>query len=196
MRFFPMPGGYEFIPFVISAAIHRLDSEDDRRFMAELYLSCSRQLLSYAARLTDNRADAEDAVQDAFLSLIPKVTLLRGMEEARLKGYVFISVRNAVYMLKRKDRRRAALETAEYTEETIRTAGTPLYRYPTETLCEAILKLNERDRTLLQMKYFQEQSDAEIAAMLQIKESSVRVLTGRARARLSKLLQEGGAEDE
>lgn len=196
MSFLYLPGAYEIIPLVISAAIMRLDSEDDRQFMASLYLTYRKQLVSYAFHLSHHKADAEDAVQNAFLSLISKVSLLRDMEETRLKGYVFTTVRNAVYLLKRKEQKMKAMEAEEAREAADPGDGIALFQYSAESLMTAIRQLCERDQTLLMMKYYQDDSDSEIAARFQVSRSSVRVMLLRARHRLKKLLDEGGQRND
>lgn len=59
-----------------------------------------------------------------------------------------------------------------------------------DALKQVIGKLPLRDRTLLEMKYILEQSDAEIARVIQVKPNGVRNLLTRARRKLANLLDE------
>lgn len=69
----------------------------------------------------------------------------------------------------------------------------PLPGYAYEDLMDALPHLNERDQAILQMKYFLQQSDEEIAEQLHVKASSVRMLVKRARQRLvGTITKEGG----
>ena len=59
-----------------------------------------------------------------------------------------------------------------------------------ESVQAALLKLSEKDRTILRMKYFDQLSDEEIAAYLDIKLDSVRYYFTLARRRLKSILSE------
>jgi len=59
-----------------------------------------------AMRITRNAQDAEEAVQDAFLSVIRKIDLFRG--DASFGSWVYRIVANAAYLCCRRRRRRSA----------------------------------------------------------------------------------------
>ena len=59
-----------------------------------------------------------------------------------------------------------------------------------ESVRKALLKLSERDRTILRMKYFDQLSDKEIASYLEIKIDSVRYYFTLARRQLKAVLSE------
>ena len=61
-----------------------------------------------------------------------------------------------------------------------------------ESLIAGLKRLPERDRWLLEMKYFRRMRDAEIARQLEIRENSVRMYLTKARRKLGELI----AEDE
>ena len=98
MDFFHITSVAGAIPFTLAAAIRCCDSEEDRAFMTSLYLSNSRQLFTYAFHFCGSREDAEDAVQDAFLSLVPKVSELRTMQADRVRAYLFTTLKHALWL--------------------------------------------------------------------------------------------------
>src|SRR6267142_3280406 len=59
-----------------------------------------------ATRITRNAQDAEEAVQDAFLSVIRKIDSFRG--DATFGSWVYRIVSNAAYQCCRRRRRRGA----------------------------------------------------------------------------------------
>jgi len=59
-----------------------------------------------ATRITRNAQDAEEAVQDAFLSVIRKIDSFRG--DATFRSWVYRIVANAAYLCCRRHRRRSA----------------------------------------------------------------------------------------
>ena len=59
-----------------------------------------------AARITGNAQDAEEAVQDAFLSVIRKIDSFRG--DATFASWIYRIVANAAYQSCRRHRRRSA----------------------------------------------------------------------------------------
>ena len=95
-------GATQLIPIALSAALLSCDSDDDRAFMTELFLNHRQKLLAYAFSICHDKEQSEDAVQDAFVSLIRIIPQLRALEDEHLSGYLLITVRNAVYSLYRK----------------------------------------------------------------------------------------------
>ncbi len=176
------------MPFALAAAIKSCDTEEDRAFMTALYLSHSKQLFTYALGLCGSRQDAEDAVQDAFLSLISKASMLRTMQPDRLKAYLFTTLKHAVWLAHRKKRnaeaeRRRLLKSSS--EEI------PSFDYTFEDLMEALPRMSEKDQVLLQMKYLLHMTDSEIAGKFKVKTGSVKTMVSRARRRLANLIGEG-----
>ena len=87
---------------VLVVALRRRDptAADD---LVAAYGDRARRL---ATRITRNAQDAEEAVQDAFLSVIRKIDTFR--EDATLGSWVYRIVSNAAYQCCRRRRRRSA----------------------------------------------------------------------------------------
>ena len=168
---------------MVPAAIMSLSNDEDRDFLISIYLRLRKRLLAYARKLLDNEWNAEDAVQDAFVSLAPKITELRKMQDAHLEKYVFVTVKNAAFMKSNHDCscREAERETVQRSD--IREER-QIYGYSMDDLMSAIQALSRKDRSLLEMKYFLGLSDQEISEKIGCKEISIRKLVSRARSRL------------
>ena len=192
MELFHFKAAVGVLPLVLSAALQTCCTEEERDFMASLYLKHRKELFTFALRFCGKRPVAEDAIQDTFLSLIPKVSELRAMETERLTGYLFLSVKNSVRKILRKEERMTNAEMRSIAESD-EAPVIPLPGYAYEDLMDALPHLSERDQAILQMKYFLQQSDEEMAEQLHVKASSVRMLVKRARQRLvGTITKEGG----
>lgn len=179
------------IPFALAAAIRCCDSEEDRTFMTSLYLSNSRQMFTYAFHFCGSREDAEDAVQDAFLSLVPKVSELRAMQADRVRAYLFTTLKHALWLAYRKKEKGEETERRAVLRDSPDADETPMFEYSFQDLAAALPHLSDKDQALLRMKYFLRIPDSEIAEQLHVKTGSVRTLTRRARQRLIVLMKEG-----
>lgn len=177
-------------------AVLAVNEKDDQEFLQELYLSHHMKMYRMAYAITRNMNETEDAVSDACVSMIHKVSLLRELDKDVQEGYLISTVRNAAYKIKQGASRRNKIEeklrTSYLTEET-----TPekilLQKCSIQELVEALDQLAEEDQMILRMKYFEKKSDREIAKEFGIKDVSVRSRLTRARQRVLQRLE---AQDE
>ena len=191
MSFFLSQHAGALLPAALWIALMSCDTEEDKAFMTALYLDHRKQLFGYALRLCGSREDAEDAIQNTFLSLIPKASELRAMQENRLKAYVFVTLKNAVRMIHRKRRQLAQAEACGLLPDNSEEDVLPAPGYTWEDLMKALPGLSDRDQALLQMKYFLRESDQMFARQMNVSTGSVKTLVRRARKRLTKMLLEG-----
>ncbi len=141
-----------------------MDDLSRARDLSELVRLHSGLLYRFAYRLCGSSADAEDLVQQAFLSAHRKLDQLREVEHA--KGWLCAILRN-VYL--KSLRKQAAIgvvsleNVAEVEEE--RTIQDPIDR---EELQSILNEMPEEFRTPVILYYFQEFSYKEIAEQLDI----------------------------
>ncbi len=93
------------------------DSSRQSNPIARIWEDYHRQMEYIAYGILQNRQDAEDAVQDAFLALSGHLDMLSDMEDFRLYYYVTETARHKAIDLLR--RRRIALPYDEIAEEMI-----------------------------------------------------------------------------
>ena len=191
MEGFPIQQAIPLLPAALSFAIMSLDAEEDKAFLTALYLDHRKRLFRYALRLCGSREGAEDAVQNAFLSLIPKAPSLRRMQQEHLTAYLFVTVKNAAYLAHRKEERIARAENRLLAAASGEQDALPMTGYTLEDLMEVLPGLSERDQTLLRMKYFLHETDQDMAQQLGVQSGSVKELVRRARQRLVKRLEGG-----
>lgn len=151
---------------------------DDPRF-SEYVTSRLGSLLRTACLLTGNRADAEDLVQAALAKTY--LAWDRIEDRGALDGYV----RRAMINTHISWWRRRRLE--EYPTDTIPdqavadpSGASDLY----DALRRAVDRLPQRMRTAVVLRYFEDMTEAEIAAMLGVSLGTVKSTVSRAVAKL------------
>lgn len=184
---------------IFPIAILAITDETDREFMKELYIRYHMTMLRMARALTDSSYDAEDAVGDACVSLIKKISVLRRLDCNVLEGYIISTVKNAVYMLHRKKNARREVDDGEgilglIADENAIPDERIILTCTIDALMKAISRLPENDQVVIRMKYFEKLTDREMADLLEIQEVSVRSRLTRARKRMYVLL--GGNQNE
>jgi RNA polymerase sigma-70 factor, ECF subfamily len=148
---------------------------------------------AYAYAIVRNRADAEDAVQDAALKAY---RAFGKYDDSRpLKGWWLAIVRNCCRDLLRRRRSRpspAPLDRAESPHDLPADDARPL---PGESgeLREAIERLSAAHREILDLRYFGDCSYKEIAAALEIPEGTVMSRLYAARQSLAAVYRKGEA---
>lgn len=144
-----------------------------------------RQLFRFACRLTGSPADAEEIVQECFLSLLrPGCEFDPARTAAR--AYLFGAARNQA--LKRLRQRAGATDGAPEPAA----AGSPetvaQQAEIARSVAAAVLALPPNQRDVLLLAHYEQMSLAEIAAALQIELGAVKSRLQRARASLRERL--------
>ena len=134
---------------------------------------------------TNNAADADDIVQEAFLRLF-QVDILPSDDEG-LRRYLF---RVAGNLIADRWRRRARDERHAGASER---PGDPEPR--DLDVARIFTELKPRERALLWLAYVEGDTHADIAESLRLGRGSIKVMLSRARARLRDLLTARGAAE-
>ncbi len=164
----------------------------DRQAFADLYERYKRPLFAFCYRLLHDRAEAEDAVQEAFLKL--RCASSEPLQPDRIRSWLFAVARNEAYMRHRKDGRASAAGDDAIWEE-----QTPLSlleeKERSELVHDMFRQLRMEYREVLALREFDGLSYAQIAAVTGDSESSVKSRIFKARralaARLLPLMKEG-----
>jgi len=157
------------------------------------------RLFSYASHLLANSFDAQEVIQDAFLRAHRALTTR--YDEAKCAGLVlgpwlYRITRNLAYNRRRTHRSRSEVSLEESGD-----GYAPLLRYPPEaaqsleateqarTLQLALERLNPAERDVILLRFTEEMSYAEIAAIVGASEASVRGKVFRALGKLRSALR-------
>ena len=150
-----------------------------------------------------NREDAQDAVNDAIIRLIPKVSELRGKDRSVLRPYIVSTMkRTALNIIRKKKTVRERMHSAgmeemeAYADQKADVDTAVIANSTSAELRKAVERLTDRERTVLRLKYFEGWSDADIAQWLGLAESSSRVYLVRARRHMYEILRGQGFEGE
>ena len=145
-------------------------------------------LYAVAFNVCKNQEDAEDVVQDAFLQYY---TCRKEFEnEQHIRAWLIRIVINKAKNMNRTFWRRNKLSLEDYMETL--TFETP----ESETLFETVMGLPEKYRIIVHLFYYEDYSVREIADILNISESNVKIRLMRARTLLKEVLMEEWKDDE
>ena len=166
----------------------------DSRAFEDLFLFHGRRVFSVAQRITNNREDAEDVVQETFRKVF--LHLAEFQEKSQFSTWLIRIAMNEALMLVR--RRRGIVEALpENTEDGVKSFTDPFVdqspspeeacwrRERNELLAGAINRLGPRIRKAIMLRDIEERSTHETAALLGSSISAVkaRVFQGRRKLR-------------
>lgn len=181
------------------ATISAMADYDDRAFMLDLYREYYGLVRKTVFRLADDAGNLEDLINDSFIKLIEKTSLLRTFDSCRLAAYVVYTSRSvAINYLRRRDVRSkhisifedvGAAEGVIHDEDSLE--DIVINQHELKEMWAAILLLPDRHKDLLYFKYILEMDDAAIAQVLMISPASVRQYLTRARRAARELMDEG-----
>lgn len=163
-----------------------------RPSLEALYEEDRPRLLRLARRLLSNLADAEGAVQDAFVQAQTALTTFRG--EAALRTWLYRLTVNAILAYRR---RRTTRERHRVSDRWLEDIPPVIPENPTELTLEhereeivddAVDHLTAEQRDVVVLADLEELPLAHVAELLHISESAVKSRLHRARAELRKRL--------
>jgi RNA polymerase sigma-70 factor, ECF subfamily len=176
-------------------ALVALMARSEEAALGALYDRYGRVAYGLSLRILRDRALAEDAVQDAFLTLWRTASTFVP-ERSKASTWILTLVhRRAVDLVRREERRRSdSIELA--TEPSVESAAESAWlRFERERVQEALRQLPEQQREALELAYYGGFTQSELAERLgePIGTIKSRMFTGL--ARLRELLGAGGAEE-
>ncbi len=153
--------------------------------LTQIYRLYQAPMLRLALRMLGERRDAEDAVHDAFESVVRNIDRLGEAESPKTRGYVMvITERKAIDLL--RARRRS--EAAELDEETAVDFPDPCEN----GLARCMTKLPPRYREILLLRFVYGYSMRETAELMDIPFTTVGKLSQRAKERLYEICRSEG----
>lgn len=154
----------------------------------ELIERYRNNLFAVAFNVCGNAEDAEDVVQDTFLQLYKSKKDFES--EQYIRAWLIRVAINKAKNINRTFWRRNKLSLDNYIETL--TFETP----ESENLFETVMKLPEKYRIVIHLFYYEDYNIREIADILKISESNVKVRLSRARTLLKNSLMEEWEDDE
>jgi len=151
------------------------------------FTTLREQMLSLAERITGNRDDAADAVQDAFVKLWQQ----RGRYESasHASGAGMTTVRNASVDLARRNSRRAHVPIERADEAPVEVTDTDRELAYRQVRAIIDKELSPNQRAIIDMREVEGMEFDDIALRLGLQAATVRVELSRARKRVREIYQ-------
>lgn len=154
-------------------------------FILDLYEKQIQKMYSVCSRYITDTDGQEDVIQETWLGLIKNIDTLRTLDSYALNAYIHIAVRNTAITFLRKrsvDRKLIdQLNQLRFAENSINSDELFQVTWYKEQLQTVWNQLSRNEILLLEGRYIQGYSDAELAAQLHCKASSIRMMMSRAR---------------
>jgi RNA polymerase sigma-70 factor, ECF subfamily len=154
----------------------------DTRAFETLYTMLVDRVFAYVAVRTNGRDDAYEVTQDSFVELYRALPKFTYSTDAGFYAYLFTIVKRQLaryYNVKQKEPR-SAIDPD--------TIAIPHEHERDEAVARALLTLDERTREIVELHHWSRFTFGEIADMLGMNESAVRVRHHRALGSLAHLL--------
>jgi RNA polymerase sigma-70 factor (sigma-E family) len=142
--------------------------------LSDLYVRHAPEGIRLAFLLTGDRALAEDLVQEAFARLVGRLRHLR--DQGAFSAYLRRTIVNlSISHFRRRRVERAYLERSAMAPE----AETNPNEELDATMHEALLRLPERQRAAIVLRFYEDLSDVQTAEVLRCSPGTVRSLVSR-----------------
>jgi RNA polymerase sigma factor (sigma-70 family) len=172
----------------------------DKDMLRQFYRRYADEIYLYLYSLCKSRETAEDLMQEVFL----KALLSLPDQNENLRAWLYKVARNACFNELRNRKRELQ---SEHIEDISASARESLQENSSDNLVdelirseqrrflyEAMLKLPDRQREILELFYFSELSIKEIAEIMRLTSQNVRVLAYRAKKKLREYMEVKGYE--
>lgn len=168
--------------------LQMLETAEDRAAFEQLYLTYRSLMYRIAYGILRNQQDAEDAVHQAFLSMIGGFKKINKIECPKTKAFCVIVVeRKSLDLLRIRKRDIDSCDVERH--------GVEIPLPGDNGLTDALARLSARYREVLLLRYYFGYATREIADMLQMSLSATNKLLWRAKAALAAELEGGGDPD-
>jgi RNA polymerase sigma-70 factor (ECF subfamily) len=164
----------------------------DRRAMQELYLAFRGRVFRFVARMVHDEALAEDVVSEVFLDIWRQAGRYEGRSLA--STWILSIARNKAFSaLKRQPRMEVDLDHAAEVPDGAPDPEAALHsKSSREVLAQCLRALSSKHGKIIDLIYYQNKSVKEVAALVNIPESTVKTRMFFARKHLAQLLTAAG----
>src|SRR5262245_41829365 len=153
-------------------------AQGDREAEAEMCRRMAPRIRLYGLRHLRSPSAADDLVQQVLLKVLEALRAARVREIDKVAQFVLGTCRMTVLDLRRNTERQEAL-LAMYGGDLVHGAS-PLPALDDQQLARCVQALNERERSVIVMTFYDDHTAAETAGSLGISEANVRVIRHRA----------------
>lgn len=158
-------------------------NEDKIRKIEHMYRRKENMMYHIAFMILKNKQDAEDAVHDAFISVIEKVNIIP-CKAGEIDAYLTKCVKNRALTMLKQRQKKENYELRDY-EATV--SDVAVDRLIREEIHQYFAQLDKRSREIIYMRYVYDKSYEEIAQEMNVTQENARQILSRAIRKLSKL---------
>jgi RNA polymerase sigma factor (sigma-70 family) len=152
------------------------------------------RLLSLARRMLGDQGEAEDVAQEVFLRTWRQAPTWR-TGEARLDSWMHRVALNLCYDRLRRRREDPMAEPPEQVDPGVAADRGLIRRQTGDAVASAVARLPARQRTAIVLCYYQELSNIEAAALMEVSVEAMESLLSRARRALRMALADEAVQD-
>lgn len=156
---------------------------------AHQLIEWAKEIVSYLIASGVKPSDAEDVVQDVLLKMLEAEFVIPGN---KMRAWMYrVSIRRYIDKYRRDRRYQEILRKDFFQPDELLSFDKEDYDW----LWEELKKLKRSDHVVLELHYFQGFSTKEIARILGVSQSKVKVDLMRGRAKLKQILEKAGYKD-
>jgi RNA polymerase sigma-70 factor (ECF subfamily) len=164
-------------------------TSQDKQKVQRIYEQYYGLMMHIANRYYPQRSDAEDVVHDAIVKIIKHLACIDTNDQKRTRAFCVTVVKHtALDRLKAKENNLISIE--DFQEEPTHAKDFAIDKDTYADLVREIRALSDPYRIVLTLKYVNDMTDKEIAALLDLSEKTVSVRLSRGRQKLRKALEE------
>jgi len=183
---------------VLTFYLSLIDNEDDKSYFEELYVQYRHTMLGVAFNYLKEPHLAEDAVHDAFLRILKNLDKIRAFECNKIRTYFVLIVKNIAIDMLRRQKHLEPDAIEEFSEVLEDCRQQPLESVISDEgkniLMEALRKIPQPYLDVLSLKMVYGFDNRQIASLLHISETTVRVQLYRGRKKMMAILEGGHYE--
>ena len=157
----------------------QIGSGSDRESEAELFRRMAPRIRLYGLRHLREEHAAEDLTQQVLITTLEALRAGRLREPGKLASFVLGTCRMTVLDLRRNAQRRERL-LEQFGADLLAPVQPSMPYIDQEQLTRCVQNLKERERAVVVMTFYDEQTSAEVAGFLGVSEANVRVIRHRA----------------
>ena len=176
-----------------------IDAVADRQTMTELYETYEQKMFGIANAILHNDWQAEDAVHEAFVRMVPYLSRCKNVNDEKTKILIVRVIKSAAIDIYRKNKRENTY-ILDSEEDWIEDKHNPVEVYLAtlsagEMLKKIIGQLSSDDRKIIEMRCYDGMPVSDIGEILGISTDNVYKRLSRARKRVKEIIAKGEDED-
>ena len=170
--------------------VQRIGSGSDREAEVELFRRMAPRIRLYGLRHLRDEHASDDLTQQVLITTLEALRAGRLREPEKLASFVLGTCRMTLLNLRRGIRRKERL-LEQFGADLLAPVQPAMPCHDHDQLARCVQNLNERERTVVVMTFYDEQTGADVASFLGVSEANVRVIRHRAIHQLRKCMGVG-----